>query len=198
MGASTHPSEKLARTEERAMPGVELIAIKPDRKKAQAGEEGELRAKAPQLMLGYLDSQLDDDAFDENGYFQTGDLGIIDEDGYVVISGRLKDVIIRHGENISAKEVEDLLFQHPSIMDVAVIGLPDEVTGERACAVLSINKEAAPITIEEMRKYLDDAGLRRNAIPEQLEIIELIPRNPSGKITKNVLKEEFKNSAFLR
>lgn len=180
------------------MPGVELIAIKPDGKKAQAGEEGELRAKAPQLMLGYLDSQLDDDAFDENGYFQTGDLGIIDEDGYVVISGRLKDVIIRYGENISAKEVEDLLFQHPSIMDVAVIGLPDEVTGERACAVLSINKEAAPITIEEMRKYLDDAGLRRNAIPEQLEIIELIPRNPSGKITKNVLKEEFKNSAFLR
>ena len=82
-------------------------------------------------------------------------------------------------------------------MDVAVIGLPDEVTGERACAVLSINKEAAPITIEEMQKYLDDAGLRRNAIPEQLEIIELIPRNPSGKITKNVLKEEFKNSAFL-
>lgn len=198
MGASTDPSEKLARTEGRAMPGVELIAIKPDGKQAQAGEEGELRAKAPQLMLGYLDSQLDDNAFDENGYFQTGDLGIIDEDGYVVISGRLKDVIIRHGENISAKEVEDLLFQHPSIMDVAVIGLPDEVTGERACAVLSINKEAAPITIEEMRKYLDDAGLRRNAIPEQLEIIELIPRNPSGKITKNVLKEEFKNSAFLR
>ena len=118
MGASTDPDEKLSTTEGKAMPGVELIAIKSDGQLAQAGEEGELRAKAPQLMLGYLDSELDADAFDENGYFRTGDLGVIDNDGYVVISGRLKDVIIRHGENISAKEVEDLLFQHPAAGDL--------------------------------------------------------------------------------
>ena len=180
------------------MPGVELIAIKSDGQLAEAGEEGELRAKAPQLMLGYLDSDLDADAFDENGYFRTGDLGVIDSDGYVVISGRLKDVIIRHGENISAKEVEDLLFQHPSVQDVAVIGLSDEVTGERACAVLSTNEGTDPLTIQEMKTYLDEAGLRRNAIPEQLEIIDSIPRNPSGKITKNVLKDQFENSDFKR
>ena len=198
MGADTDPDDKLATSEGKAMPGVDLIAIKPDGSIAKPGEEGELRAKAPQLMLGYLDTSLDKEAFDENGYFRTGDLGIIDEDGYVVISGRLKDVIIRHGENISAKEVEDLLFGHPHIADIAVIGLPDSVTGERACAVVSTAEDHSPITLSELRTYLENAGLRKNAIPEQLIIIDSIPRNPSGKITKNVLQEQFKEVPFER
>ena len=198
MGASTDPDEKLALTEGKAMPGVELIAVDAKGRNVAPGEEGELRAKAPQLMLGYLDANLDKDAFDEHGYFRTGDLGVIDEDGYVVISGRLKDVIIRHGENISAKEVEDILFQHQSVQDVAVIGLKDNVTGERACAVIALNEKAAPLTIEEMKTYLDECGLRKNAIPEQLEIVDNIPRNPSGKITKNVLQDRFKDSEFNR
>ena len=198
MGASTDPDEKLATTEGKAMPGVELLAIKANGESAKAGEEGELRAKAPQLMLGYLDASLDAEAFDENGYFRTGDLGIIDDQGYVIISGRLKDVIIRHGENISAKEVEDILFQHPLIQDVAVIGLPDQVTGERACAVISLNEESASLTLNQMRTYLEELGLRKNAIPEQLEIVASVPRNPSGKITKNVLKDQFKDEDFKR
>ena len=198
MGASTDPDEKLATTEGKAMPGVELLAIKANGESAKAGEEGELRAKAPQLMLGYLDASLDAEAFDENGYFRTGDLGIIDDQGYVIISGRLKDVIIRHGENISAKEVEDILFQHPLVQDVAVIGLPDQVTGERACAVISLNEESASLTLDQMRTYLEESGLRKNAIPEQLEIVASVPRNPSGKITKNVLKDQFKDGDFKR
>jgi len=198
MGASTDPDNKLALTEGKAMPGVDLIAIDSNGKTMEPGNEGELRAKAPQLMLGYLDASLDQDAFDENGYFRTGDLGIIDEEGYVVISGRLKDVIIRHGENISAKEVEDILFQHEAVQDVAVIGLPDNITGERACAVIALNEGVAPLTLEVMKIYLDESGLRRNAIPEQLEIVDAIPRNPSGKITKNVLKEQFKHTDFQR
>ena len=198
MGASTDPDSKLALTEGKAMPGVELIAIDPNGKRVEPGNEGELRAKAPQLMLGYLDVNLDQDAFDDNGYFRTGDLGIIDEDGYVVISGRLKDVIIRHGENISAKEVEDILFQHESVQDVAVIGLSDTVTGERACAVVALNESTVPLSLKAMKTYLDESGLRRNAIPEQLEIVDAIPRNPSGKITKNVLQEQFKDENFQR
>ena len=198
MGASTDPDEKLALTEGKAMPGVELIAVDAKGRNVAPGEEGELRAKAPQLMLGYLDANLDKDAFDEHGYFRTGDLGVIDEDGYVVISGRLKDVIIRHGENISAKEVEDILYQHQSVQDVAVIGLKDNVTGERACAVIALKEKAAPLTIEEIKTYLDECGLRKNAIPEQLEIVDNIPRNPSGKITKNVLQDRFKDSEFNR
>src|SRR5207247_5078238 len=111
--------EKLATTEGTAMPGVTLIAVKADGTRAHPGEEGELRVKGPQVMRGYLDSSLDAEAFDDEGFFRTGDLGVIDDEGYVVITGRLKDVIIRNAENISAKEVEDLLYEHPKVFDVA-------------------------------------------------------------------------------
>lgn len=180
------------------MPGVDLIAVKLDGTIAGPGEEGELRAKAPQMMLGYLDATLDAEAFDDNGYFRTGDLGIIDDEGFVVISGRLKDVIIRHGENISAKEVEDLLFTHDQVADVAVVGLPDEVTGERACAAVVTPDGAEPIDMDTVRAFCKAAGLRTNAIPEQLVHVEAIPRNPSGKITKNVLRDQLAKEPFSR
>jgi acyl-CoA synthetase (AMP-forming)/AMP-acid ligase II len=198
MGADSDPDHKLAATEGRAMPGVDLRAVKLDGTIAASGEEGELRAKAPQMMLGYLDSSLDEEAFDDDGYFRTGDLGIIDEDGFVIISGRLKDVIIRHGENISAKEVEDLLFPHPQVQDVAVVGLPDPVTGERACAVVATAEGAEPLDMATMQAFLKAEGLRANAIPEQIEYTDAIPRNPSGKITKNVLRDELAERHFER
>src|SRR6185503_20312463 len=113
-----------------AMRGVKLRVVTLDGKEAGIGEEGEIRAKAPQMMKGYLDSSLDEAAFDEEGWFRTGDLGRIDAEGMVTITGRLKDIIIRKGENISAKEVEDLLFTHPAVADAAVIGLPDPASGE--------------------------------------------------------------------
>ena len=100
--------------------------------------------RARQLCLGYVDPSLDADAFDADGFFRTGDLGWLDADGYLVISGRLKDIIIRKGENISAKEVEDLLYEHPSVADVAVIGLPDPERGERACAVVVPRRRTPP------------------------------------------------------
>lgn len=198
MGADADPDDKLAVTEGRAMPGVDLRAVTMDGRVAGPGEEGELRAKAPQLMLGYLDGALDAEAFDDDGYFRTGDLGIIDEDGYVIISGRLKDVIIRHGENISAKEVEDLLFRHPQVQDVAVIGLPDDRTGERACAVVSTPDGQDPLDMATMQAFLLETGLRKNAIPEQLEHVDVVPRNPSGKITKKVLQEQYSQRPFSR
>lgn len=198
MGADDDPDDKLATTEGRAMPGVDLRAVKFDGSLAAPGEEGELRAKAPQMMLGYLDTELDAEAFDDEGYFRTGDLGIIDDDGFVVISGRLKDVIIRHGENISAKEVEDLLFEHSQVQDVAVVGLPDDVTGERACAVVSTPEGQDRIDLVTVRAYLTDAGLRKNAIPEQLHHVDAVPRNPSGKITKNVLRDQLADVPFSR
>jgi cyclohexanecarboxylate-CoA ligase len=198
MGAVTDADEKLAETEGRPMPGVDLRVVKLDGTTAGPGEEGELRAKAPQLMKGYLDSSLDADAFDEAGYFRTGDLGVQDDEGYVVITGRLKDVIIRHGENISAKEVEDLLYEHPAVGDIAVIGLPDDVTGERACAVVSAPEGAAPLAFAEMQEYLRGKGLRSQAIPEQLEHVEAVPRNPSGKILKQDLRDTYAAQPFNR
>jgi acyl-CoA synthetase (AMP-forming)/AMP-acid ligase II len=146
--------------------------------------------KGPQVSRGYLDPSLDAEAFDEEGYFRSGDLGVVDADGYVTITGRLKDVIIRHGENISAKEVEDLLYAHPAVADVAVIGLPDPKTGERACAVVAV-AEGGSFDFATMGEYLRGQGLRVNAVPEQLELVDAVPRNPAGKILKHTLREQF-------
>ena len=156
-----------------------VVGLDGDR--AGPGEEGEIRLKGPQVIRGYLDPSLDADAFDEDGYFRSGDLGIVDDDGYVTITGRLKDVIIRHGENISAKEVEDLLYTHPAVADVAVIGLPDPKTGERACAVVAV--EGGP-DLRLRRDGRVPEGRRSSAIqaiPEQLELVDAVPRNPAGQ-----------------
>jgi cyclohexanecarboxylate-CoA ligase len=190
MATTDDPDQKLADTEGRPTPGVELIVVGLDGRRAGPGEEGEIRLKGPQVIRGYLDPTLDVDAFDEDGYFRSGDLGIVDAEGFVTITGRLKDVIIRHGENISAKEVEDLLYSHPAVADVAVIGLPDPKTGERACAVVSVN-EGRSLPFDDMVAYLKDQGLRVQAIPEQLEVVDVVPRNPAGKILKHTLRERF-------
>ena len=150
-----------------------------------------MRAKAPQLMLGYLDASLDADAFDEEGYFRTGDLGVLNERNMLTITGRLKDIIIRKGENISAKEVEDHLFAHPKVLDVAVIGLPDAERGERVCAVVSTPEGSDPIAFDEMVDYLKGEGLMMQKIPEQLEYVDAIPRNPTGKILKHELRKTY-------
>jgi len=190
MATTTDPDQKLADTEGRPTPGVDLVVVALDGTRAAPGQEGEIRLKAPQVIRGYLDPALDAEAFDDDGYFRSGDLGIVDAEGYVTITGRLKDVIIRHGENISAKEVEDLLYGHPAVADVAVIGLPDTKTGERACAVVAV-AEGQSFDFAAMGEYLRGRGLRTNAIPEQLELVDAVPRNPAGKILKHDLRERF-------
>ncbi|HEX6425840.1 MAG TPA: AMP-binding protein [Acidimicrobiales bacterium] len=185
------PDAVLAETEGPAVAGTSLRIVTLDGKDAGPGEEGEVRAKGPQVTLGYVDPALDADAFDEQGWFRTGDLGTLDADGNLTITGRLKDVIIRKGENISAKEVEDLLFTHPQVADVAVVGLPDDDRGERACAVVVTPPGAEPITFDEMTRHLLDAGLITRKLPEQLEVVDALPRNPSGKIVKFELRQRF-------
>jgi cyclohexanecarboxylate-CoA ligase len=189
MASTTDPDEALANTEGAAMPGVQLKVVTLEGKLAGVDEEGEIRAKAPQVMKGYIDAALDDDAFDEEGFFRTGDLGRIDADGFVTITGRLKDIIIRKGENISAKEIEDLLFTHPKVADVAVIGLPDPASGERACAVLVPKDDG--ITLPDVAAFLKEKGLRAQAIPEQLEFVDALPRNPAGKVLKQDLRARY-------
>jgi acyl-CoA synthetase (AMP-forming)/AMP-acid ligase II len=190
--ASIHdPDQKLADTEGRAGPGVEVRVVKLDGTPAGPGEEGEIRAKGPNLTLGYVDSSLDADAFDDEGYFRSGDLGNLDEDGFISITGRLKDVIIRKGENISAKEVEDLLFTSPQVADAAVIGLPDPSSGERACALVVPADPANPPTLPELFEFLKGEGLMVQKIPEQLEIMDVLPRNPTGKVLKHELRKQY-------
>jgi cyclohexanecarboxylate-CoA ligase len=194
--ASVHDDDDdLAHTEGAPMPGVELKLVKNDGSIAATGEEGEVRAKAPQLMKGYVDASLDGEAFDEDGWFRTGDLGVLNERNMLAITGRLKDIIIRKGENVSAKEVEDHLYGHPKVADVAVIGVPDARSGERVCAIVSTAEGHEPLAFGEMVEFLKNEGLMVQKVPEQLEVIDAIPRNPAGKILKNELRDRYKDSA---
>jgi len=183
--------QQLAESEGSPTPGVTLRVVKLTGDEAAAGEEGELRAKGPQVMKGYVDASLDADAFDEEGWFRTGDLGVLEADGHVRITGRLKDVIIRKGETISAKEVEDLLFTHPKIGDAAVIGLPDPKAGERVCAVVVAAQPDDAPTLAEVFEFLKGAGLTVQKIPEQLEVVDVLPRNPAGKVLKHELRAKY-------
>ncbi len=196
MARPDDPDEKLARTEGRPVsPEVDLRVVRADGTEARRGEEGEFRVRAPQLFRGYLDPTLDAAAFDEAGYFRTGDLGHLDAEGHVVVTGRLKDVIIRKGENIPAKEVEDLLHEHPKVVDVAVIGVPDPQTGERCCAVVQCPDPDDPLDAGEMRNFLRECGLMIQKIPERLEIVDSIPRNATGKILKHELRRHYARDA---
>lgn len=183
------PDRVLAETEGPPVRGTTLRIVTLDGKEAGVGETGEVRAKGPQVTVGYTDPALDVEAFDEDGWFRTGDLGVLDAEGNLTITGRLKDVIIRKGENISAKEIEDLLFTHPKVGDVAVVGLPDVERGERVCAVVVPAEGAEPITMDDVSAHLLGAGLTTRKLPEQLEIVDALPRNPSGKILKFELQQ---------
>ncbi|MEO6126517.1 MAG: AMP-binding protein [Ilumatobacteraceae bacterium] len=183
------PDDKKATTDGRACPDVQIRLVMDDRE-CGPGEEGELRVKGPQVCMGYLDPALDADAFDDEGWFRTGDLGIRDEGGWVSITGRLKDIIIRKGENISAKEIEDMLHAHPAIAEAAVIGLADDRSGERACAVV-VTKADATVTLAELVEFLKLHQLSMHKIPEQLELVTALPRNPTGKVLKKDLRATY-------
>lgn len=186
------PDEKLAHTEGRASPeGVLIRIVDVDERPVATGAEGEIRVRAPQLCHGYWNAELDAAAFDAAGFFRTGDLGSLDTEGFLRVTGRLKDVIIRKGENISAREVEDALFSHPKVAEVAVVGLPDAERGELCCAVVVTTAGGAPLGFEEMTRYLSDAGLMRQKIPERLEFVDALPRNPTGKVLKQALRGRY-------
>jgi acyl-CoA synthetase (AMP-forming)/AMP-acid ligase II len=195
MNTVRDPDEKLAESEGRVTAGVTIRLVDLDGREVGPNEEGEIRVVGPQLFKGYVDSSLDAEALDEKGFLRTGDLGKVDDDGYVTITGRVKDIIIRKGENISAKEVEDLLYTHPKVADVGVIGLPDEERGEMACAVVAAKDASDPLTFEEMKAFLAEQGLMVQKIPERLEIVDAVPRNPTGKILKHQLRDQYAKGA---
>jgi cyclohexanecarboxylate-CoA ligase len=179
------PDEKLGHTEGRPTRGVRVRIVATD---ASGDGEGEIRVRGPQLFLGYMDSTLDSTALDEDGFFRTGDLGRLDSEGFLVVTGRLKDVIIRKGENISAAEVEHLLRHHPLIADVAVIGVPDPELGEKACAVVELVDPQASLTLPDVTEFLVAEGLMKQKLPELLDIVAALPRNAFGKADKQTLR----------
>ena len=153
---------------------------------APAGN-GEIRVRGPQMLAGYRHREDDADSFDAAGFFRTGDLGRWVDDQYLVVTGRAKDVIIRSGENISAKEVEDLLADHPGIAEIAVVGLPDERTGERACAVI-VPAGAARPDVASLLALLVSKGVAKFKAPEQVVIWDALPKNDAGKVLKHQIR----------
>jgi len=160
----------------------------------QDGVEGEILTFGPEQFAGYLDTSDNAEAFDAQGFFRMGDLGCWSQGNYLVITGRKKDIIIRSGENISPKEVEDALMAHPAIAEVAIVAMPSAATGEMGCAFVLLNKDAA-FDLQEMRRFLDRAGLAKQKYPEWLEIVDDLPRVPSGKVRKDLLRERAKTIA---
>jgi cyclohexanecarboxylate-CoA ligase len=158
------------------------------------GGEGEIWARGPELFLGYRDSTLDAEAFDARGFFRTGDLGRVDADGWLTITGRVKDIIVRSGEKFSAKEIEDLLHGHPKVRQVAVVPAPDATVGERACAcVVPVDPSDAP-SLAELVDFLGRHELSRRKFPERLEILAELPTTASGKVQKHLLRAALKTS----
>ena len=193
-GRVTDTDEQLAYSDGAPVEGAVIRIVRPDGTEAPAGEEGEIRVKGPMVMRRYPDPDLTAQAFDEDGWFRTGDVGRLRPDGHIQLTGRLKDVIIRKGENISAKEIEDLLYTHPSVSDVAVIGVPDRERGEMVCAIVECVPGAA-LGFEEMVAFLKQKGLMIQKIPEQLHVRDAMPRNATGKIQKKDLRQEYAHCA---
>ena len=187
------PPEKFLGSVGRPVEGVEVRVSGPTGARQTSGVEGELLLRGAQCFAGYVDATLDEGAFAEDGFFRTGDLGRIDEDGFVWVTGRLKDVIIRNAENISALEVEGVLIAHPAVADVAVVGVPDARSGERCCAFVVVaggraEGTAADLTLVDLAEHCRAHGLASQKIPEQLEIVAELPRNAMGKILKHELR----------
>jgi cyclohexanecarboxylate-CoA ligase len=185
------PPEVLRRSVGRPSPGVSVRVGEADGSGVSANGEGELHLRGPQRLVGYVDAGLDAGAIDDGGWFRTGDLGSIDDHGNVSITGRVKDIIIRNAENISALEVEEVIRLHPAVADVAVIGLPDPRTGERACAVVVLRPDAA-LDLGDLTELCAAHDLARYKHPERLELVDALPRDGMGKVRKQELQGRFR------
>ncbi|HXG03505.1 MAG TPA: AMP-binding protein [Candidatus Binatia bacterium] len=183
------PEDKICGTDGKPLPGMELLVVDEQGKPVSVGTEGDLLVRGHSQFVGYWQRpEFTREAHTPDGWFKTGDRAVLDPDGYVSITGRAKDMIIRGGENISVAEVENLLFAHPKVQSVAVVAMPDPRLVERACAFV-IPKPGQTLTLEEITAYLESRQVARHKFPERLELVEEFPMTPSGKIQKYRLRE---------
>ena len=188
MCSSDLPDERAFTTDGKPLAGVDLKVVDIDGKPSPPGESGKLYVRACSNFGGYLKRPHWNNTDDE-GWFDTGDLARMDEQGYIRITGRSKDVIIRGGENIPVVEIESLLYRHPSIAMVAVVAYPDERLGERACAMV-VPKPDQAFDLQAMVAYLKAQKVAQQYIPERVEVLPSMPTTPSGKIQKFKLREQ--------
>jgi cyclohexanecarboxylate-CoA ligase len=186
-GTIADPLGPRAETDGRLLPGNQVRLVDADGRDVPDGQPGEIVTRGPELFTGYTDQALNEAAFLPGGWFRTGDIGRIDGAGHLTVTDRLKDIIIRGGENISSKEVEDLLITHPAVADVAVIPVPDPALGERVCAVV-VARPGSAFDVEAARAHFAAAGAARQKTPEVIVLVDELPRTPSGKVRKDVLR----------
>ncbi len=153
------------------------------------GPADEIRARGPQMLVGYLHPEDEEGAFDEGGFYRTGDQGAFTPSGHLVVTGRIKDLIIRNGENIAPKEIEDLLLGHPGIAEVAIVGVPDARTGEKAVAVIVPVAGEQP-GVADLAQFLTSYGVAKFKYPERVELLDCLPKNEAGKVLKHVLRQQ--------
>lgn len=189
----TDPLEQKIHTDGRPLPFCEVRTVDEDGHDVGIGHPGEILTRGPDRFAGYTDASLNADALDADGWFRTGDVGVLDADGYLTITDRVKDIIIRGGENVSAAEVEQLLARMDGVAEVAVVAAPDERFGEHGCAFFRMQDAKEAPTLEEVRRHLESAGLARQKWPEELRTVTDLPRTPSGKVQKFVLRQELRN-----
>ena len=173
------PEDKRLFTDGDARPGVEI----------RLGPDGEIFSRGPDLCLGYTDDEMTAQAFDDDGWYRTGDVGVLDDDGYLTITDRKSDVIIRGGENISALEVEEVLLSMPAVVEAVVVAAPDDRFGERTAAVLRIRDAHDMPTIDEVRDHFREAGVATQKWPEELHRVDDFPRTASGKVQKFLVRQ---------
>ena len=183
--APTAPEDKRLYTDGNARPGVEI----------RLGPDGEIFSRGPDLCLGYTDPELTAKAFDDDGWYRTGDVGVLDDDGYLTITDRKADVIIRGGENISALEVEEVLLTMPSVVEAVVVAAPDDRLGERTAAVLRVRAGHSMPTIDEVREHFKQAGVATQKWPEELHEVDDYPRTASGKVQKFQVRQSIREPA---
>jgi len=202
-GSTEHPSitgctyadplEKRLSTDGRPLPGCEITLVDPQGGEVDTGEPGEILSRGPECFLGYTDASLTARAFDGDGRYHTGDIGVLDPDGYLSITDRLSDVIIRGGENISAAELEEVLMTVSGVAEVAVVAAPDPRMGEHAAAFVRMVEGRDPPDLPAVRRHLEAAGIARQKWPEELIAVDDLPRTSAGKVQKFVLRRSLRD-----
>ncbi|HDZ8620962.1 TPA: medium-chain fatty-acid--CoA ligase [Escherichia coli] len=185
------PLSHFMHTDGYAAAGVEIKVVDDTRKTLPPGCEGEEASRGPNVFMGYFDEpELTARALDEEGWYYSGDLCRMDEAGYIKITGRKKDIIVRGGENISSREVEDILLQHPKIHDACVVAMSDERLGERSCAYVVLKAPHHSLSLEEVVAFFSRKRVAKYKYPEHIVVIEKLPRTTSGKIQKFLLRKD--------
>jgi acyl-CoA synthetase (AMP-forming)/AMP-acid ligase II len=186
--------EKRAYTDGRATPGAAIRCVDDDGADVPLGEDGEVAVLAPFMALGYHQAEHNRNAFTPDGWFRSGDIGRLDAEGFLTITDRKKDIIIRGGENISSKEVEDVLARHPAVFESAVLSMPDPVMGERVCAFV-VTRGAQSLDLSEVQAHFRQAGVARQKTPEHVVLVAELPRTVAGKVKKFELREQLRRLA---